>query len=160
MWSPGPLCTTGSASPITRERKEVRWWHASENIWPQAAMSSLTSSMRKRRRERCSRWICGVVLARLSQPTSLRDGLCSCTRFITSVSVRSRAYSVYPFIMAAGANSCVLSSFLDYLRIEKGLAPLSIAAYTTDIGQFSEFLEKRKRLLLNARRVDVRDFLQ
>jgi integrase/recombinase XerD len=62
--------------------------------------------------------------------------------------------------MASEANSRVLSSFLDYLRIEKGLAPLSISAYTTDICQFAEFLEKRKRLLLTARRTDVRDFLQ
>jgi len=62
--------------------------------------------------------------------------------------------------MASEVNSHVLSSFLDYLRIEKGLAPLSIGAYTTDICQFSEFLEKRKRLLLTARRTDVRDFLQ
>jgi integrase/recombinase XerD len=58
------------------------------------------------------------------------------------------------------ANSRVLSSFLDYLRIEKGLAPLSIRAYTTDVCQFADFLEKRKRLLLSARRVDVREFLQ
>src|SRR6202161_499504 len=62
--------------------------------------------------------------------------------------------------MASEANSRVLSSFLDYLRIEKGLAPLSVSAYTTDIGQFSEFLGKRKRVLHTARRVDVRDFLQ
>jgi integrase/recombinase XerD len=62
--------------------------------------------------------------------------------------------------MPSEGNSRVLSSFLDYLRIEKGLAPLSIRAYTTDICQFSEFLEKRKRLLLTARRIDVRDFLQ
>jgi integrase/recombinase XerD len=62
--------------------------------------------------------------------------------------------------MALEANSRVLSSFLDYLRIEKGLAPLTISAYTTDICQFSEFLEKRKRPLLAARRTDVRDFLQ
>ena len=62
--------------------------------------------------------------------------------------------------MAADANSRVLSGFLDYLKIEKGLAPLSISAYTTDICQFSEFLEKHKRLLLTARRADVRDFLQ
>ena len=62
--------------------------------------------------------------------------------------------------MASEANSRVVSSFLDYLRIEKGLAPLSIGAYTTDICQFSEFLEKRKRLLLTARRSDVREFLQ
>src|SRR6202045_4305114 len=62
--------------------------------------------------------------------------------------------------MASEGNSRVLFSFLDYLRIEKGLAPLSISAYTTDICQFSEFLEKRKRLLLTARRIEVRDFLQ
>jgi len=62
--------------------------------------------------------------------------------------------------MASEANSRVFSSFLDYLRIEKGLAPLSISAYTTDIRQFAEFLEKRKRLLLTAKRGDVRDFLQ
>jgi integrase/recombinase XerD len=62
--------------------------------------------------------------------------------------------------MAAEANSRVLSSFLDYLRIEKGLAPLSITAYTTDICQFAEFLEKRKRVLLTARRAEVREFLQ
>jgi len=62
--------------------------------------------------------------------------------------------------MASEANSRVLSSFLDYLRIEKGLALLSISAYTTDICQFAEFLGRRKRLLLSARRIDVRDFLQ
>jgi integrase/recombinase XerD len=62
--------------------------------------------------------------------------------------------------MASDANSRVLSSFLDYLRIEKGLAPLTISAYTTDILQFAEFLEARKRLLFTSRRTDVRDFLQ
>ena len=62
--------------------------------------------------------------------------------------------------MASEVNSRVLSSFLDYLRIEKGLAPLTISAYTTDICQFAEFLEKRKRLLLTARRGEVREFLQ
>jgi integrase/recombinase XerD len=58
------------------------------------------------------------------------------------------------------ANTRVLSGFLDYLKIEKGLAPLTIGAYATDIGQFAEFLEKHKRLLTTARRIDVRDFLQ
>src|SRR5258708_39791006 len=62
--------------------------------------------------------------------------------------------------MRADANSRLLSDFLDYLRIEKGLAPLSISAYTTDILQFAEFLEKRKRVLLKAQRGDVREFLQ
>jgi integrase/recombinase XerD len=62
--------------------------------------------------------------------------------------------------MASGDNSRVLSGFLDYLRIEKGLAANSISAYTTDILQFTEFLEKHRRLLLTARRNDVREFLQ
>jgi integrase/recombinase XerD len=62
--------------------------------------------------------------------------------------------------MTAEANTRVLSSFLDYLRIEKGLAPLSVSAYTTDVGQFAEFVGKRKRTLLTARRNDVREFLQ
>ena len=62
--------------------------------------------------------------------------------------------------MALENHAPVVSAFLDYLRIEKGLAPLSISAYTTDITQFSEFLEKRKRYLLTARRSDLRDFLQ
>jgi integrase/recombinase XerD len=62
--------------------------------------------------------------------------------------------------MAAEGNSLLISSFLDYLRIEKGLALLTVSAYTGDICQFSEFLEKRKRLLLTAKHTDVRDFLQ
>jgi integrase/recombinase XerD len=53
-----------------------------------------------------------------------------------------------------------VSGFLDYLKVEKGLAPLTVSAYATDIGQFSAFLEKRKRTLLNARRSEVRDFIQ
>ncbi len=62
--------------------------------------------------------------------------------------------------MAPETNSLVLSGFLDYLRIEKGLAANSIAAYRTDLLQFAEFLETHKRLLLTARRNDVREFLQ
>jgi integrase/recombinase XerD len=62
--------------------------------------------------------------------------------------------------MASEANSRVLTGFLDYLRIEKGLGQLSIGAYSTDISQFAGFLDKRKRDLLNARRSDVREFLQ
>jgi integrase/recombinase XerD len=65
-----------------------------------------------------------------------------------------------PYIMSAETNSRVIADFLDYLRIEKGLARLSINAYSTDILQFGTFLEKRKRHLLGARRDDVRQFLQ
>ncbi len=58
------------------------------------------------------------------------------------------------------ANSRVVSGFLDYLKVEKGLAPLTVAAYTTDVSQFIGFLGKRKRTLLTARRNEVRDFIQ
>ncbi|HVI10864.1 MAG TPA: tyrosine recombinase [Candidatus Binatia bacterium] len=62
--------------------------------------------------------------------------------------------------MAADPNARVLAGFLDYLRIEKGLAQLSIRAYATDSGQFAAFLAERKRSLLAAQRGDTRDFLQ
>jgi integrase/recombinase XerD len=58
------------------------------------------------------------------------------------------------------ANSRIVSGFLDYLKVEKGLAPLTVSAYATDIGQFSAFLDKQKRTLLNAQRSEVRDFIQ
>lgn len=53
----------------------------------------------------------------------------------------------------------LLSSFLDYLKVEKGLAPLSVAAYGSDLRQFAEFLQKRRRGPREARRQDIRDFL-
>ena len=62
--------------------------------------------------------------------------------------------------MVAEVNAGVLADFLDYLRIEKGLAGLTISAYRTDLNQFREFLEKRKRAFPAARRSDVREFLQ
>src|ERR1700758_2447047 len=62
--------------------------------------------------------------------------------------------------MSSETNERVLSAFLDYLKVEKGLAPLTVSAYTTDICQFAEFLETRKRVLANAQRKDVRDFIQ
>ncbi|HKU26176.1 MAG TPA: site-specific integrase, partial [Candidatus Sulfotelmatobacter sp.] len=62
--------------------------------------------------------------------------------------------------MHSEANRTVLAAFVDYLRIEKGLAQLSISAYTSDIHQFADFLQQRKRDLLSARRNDIREFLQ
>ena len=56
--------------------------------------------------------------------------------------------------MASEGDPRVLSGFLDYLKIEKGLAPLTVSAYATDIGQFSQFLLKQKRTPLNARRAE------
>jgi integrase/recombinase XerD len=56
-------------------------------------------------------------------------------------------------------NQRALSGFLDYLRVEKGLAPLTVGAYQTDLIQFAEFLQARRRSLLQGRREDVRAFL-
>jgi len=53
----------------------------------------------------------------------------------------------------------LLAAFADYLKVEKGLAALSVSSYERDLRQFSEFLTCRKRNLSSARRADVRDYL-
>jgi integrase/recombinase XerD len=56
-------------------------------------------------------------------------------------------------------NSRVVSSFIDYLKVEKGLGTLTVQAYTRDIGQFAAFLDRAKRTLLNARKDEIRGFI-
>jgi integrase/recombinase XerD len=53
----------------------------------------------------------------------------------------------------------LLAAFLDYARVEKGLAPLTVSAYERDLRQFADLLKKKKRTPAEARRSDVRDFL-
>jgi len=62
-------------------------------------------------------------------------------------------------MLGADANLRLMVSFLDYLKVEKGLAPLSVSAYRSDLEQYTQFLGRRKRGLREARRQDVRDFL-
>ena len=62
-------------------------------------------------------------------------------------------------VQSAEPNLRLVASFLDYLKVEKGLAALTVSAYQSDLTQYSDFLEKRKRVLREARRQDVRDFL-
>jgi integrase/recombinase XerD len=57
-------------------------------------------------------------------------------------------------------NYRALAAFFDYLRVERGLAKLTIIAYTSDLAQFAGFLENRRKVLTGARREDVRDFIQ
>ena len=56
-------------------------------------------------------------------------------------------------------NQRALRGFLDYLKVEKGLAALTVKSYQSDLIQFAEFLETRRRALIDARREDVRAFL-
>ncbi len=53
----------------------------------------------------------------------------------------------------------LVRGFVDYLNVEKGLAPLTAESYESDLLQFRKFLERRQRQLLEARREDVRAFL-
>src|SRR5690349_15241825 len=53
----------------------------------------------------------------------------------------------------------MVKGFLDYLKVEKGLARLTVSAYHSDLVQFAVFLRARRRELAQARREDVRGFL-
>ena len=78
----------------------------------------------------------------------------------TSLVIPSRPARAHTYLVqSVDPNLRLLNSFLDYLKVEKGLAPLSVSAYESDLEQYSEFLLKRKRALREARRQDVRDFL-
>jgi integrase/recombinase XerD len=57
-------------------------------------------------------------------------------------------------------NLDVISAHLDYLRVEKGLRPLTCAAYERDLLQFAEHLEAGQGLLTRARQEDLSGFLQ
>lgn len=62
--------------------------------------------------------------------------------------------------MSSLADHELVLRFSDYLKVEKGLAPLTVSAYLSDLSQFDGFLQRRKRPLKSAQRDDVRDFLQ
>jgi integrase/recombinase XerD len=53
----------------------------------------------------------------------------------------------------------LVKNFLDYLNVEKGLTPLTVGAYKSDLTQFAEFLAVRRRDLDKATREDVRGFM-
>jgi len=58
------------------------------------------------------------------------------------------------------SNQQALSLFLSYLKVEKGLSPLTVEAYESDLLQLAEFLELKKRTLLTVRRPDLLAFLE
>ncbi len=62
--------------------------------------------------------------------------------------------------MDATANSPLLKDFQTYLRVERGLRPLTCEAYLSDMRTFAEFLETRHGVLLSATQQDVSAFLE
>ena len=61
--------------------------------------------------------------------------------------------------METKGNLALIESYLTYLRVEKGLRPLTCSAYQGDLVTFAEFLEGRHGLLMTALDVDVRAFM-
>jgi integrase/recombinase XerD len=62
--------------------------------------------------------------------------------------------------VGAKNNLALLKEYQLYLRIEKGLRPLTCEAYESDLTTFAEFLESRDRTLLTAAQQDVGSFLE
>ncbi len=57
-------------------------------------------------------------------------------------------------------NLALLKDYQSYLRVEKGLRPLTCEAYLGDLRTFAEFIEKRNGVLLMAVQDDVAAFLK
>jgi integrase/recombinase XerD len=57
-------------------------------------------------------------------------------------------------------NLALLKDYQAYLRVEKGLRPLTCEAYAGDLTTFAEFLEERNCVLLTAIQQDVAAFLE
>jgi integrase/recombinase XerD len=57
-------------------------------------------------------------------------------------------------------NLALLKDYQAYLRVEKGLRPLTCEAYAGDLNTFAEFVEGRNGVLVTAVEADVADFLE
>lgn len=57
-------------------------------------------------------------------------------------------------------NLTLLKDYQTYLRVERGLRPLTCEAYLGDLGTFAEFIEQRHGVLLTAMQQDVAAFLE
>ncbi|MGC2160987.1 MAG: site-specific tyrosine recombinase [Silvibacterium sp.] len=62
--------------------------------------------------------------------------------------------------MSADRNTELLREYVAYLRVEKGLRPLSCEAYQRDLLQFAEYLEGEQVLLVAVRHAQVAGFLE
>ena len=62
--------------------------------------------------------------------------------------------------MDTSRNLTLLKEYQAYLRVEKGLRPLTCEAYLSDLRTFAEFIEGRNGVLLKAVQEDVAAFLE
>ena len=62
--------------------------------------------------------------------------------------------------MESVRNLSLLKDYQAYLRVEKGLRPLSCEAYDGDLKTFAEFIEGRSGVLLTAEQQDVAAYLE
>jgi integrase/recombinase XerD len=62
--------------------------------------------------------------------------------------------------MDSTGNLPLLKNYQAYLRVEKGLRPLTCEAYDSDLKTFAEFIEGRHGVLLTAAQQDVAAFLE
>ena len=62
--------------------------------------------------------------------------------------------------METERNLSLLKDYQAYLRVEKGLRPLTCEAYDSDLKTFAEFIEGRQGVLLTATQEDVSAFLE
>ncbi len=62
--------------------------------------------------------------------------------------------------MNGGNNLDLIREFATYLRVEKGLRPLTCEAYLSDLRIFAEFLEGRNALLATATQADVAGLIE
>lgn len=62
--------------------------------------------------------------------------------------------------MGVESNLGLLKDYQAYLRVEKGLRPLTCEAYDGDLKTFAEFLEERQGILRTAAQQDVAAFLE
>lgn len=60
----------------------------------------------------------------------------------------------------AAAKEREIIGFMAYLKVEKGLAPLTIAAYQRDLDEFNTHVNRHKRKLIQVRPEDIRTFLE
>ncbi|HEX4065985.1 MAG TPA: tyrosine recombinase [Acidobacteriaceae bacterium] len=61
--------------------------------------------------------------------------------------------------MGAERNTDLICEYLAYLRVEKGLRPLTCEAYERDLLQFAEYLEKESAAFLSATQENLAGFL-